>query len=144
MDDTGAPKSDGDASSPKPKHRAVFKYERLEVYKLARKLKKRFYAVAKVCPSRERFNNADQLRRSSLSVILNIVEGSMRLSGRDQARFTEVAHGSLHEAFACVIEAEDEGYVPEGTADDFREDIATLGRMLNALYDAQAKQKRFK
>ena len=122
----------------------VFKYEKLLVYKRARALKRRFYEVAAALPKSERFNTSDQLRRSSLSVVLNIVEGSMRLSGRDQARFTEVAHGSLHEAFGCIVEAEDEGQIPAGSADAFRDDVAELGRMLNGLYDAQVKQKRFK
>ena len=115
----------------------VFGYERLKVYKKAKALRRRFSATAVVFPTHEKFNLTSQLQRASLSVVLNIVEGSTRLSGRDQARFTEVAYGSLLESFECVVDAEEASYVSEGTSDGFRIDVDELARMLNAYRNYQ-------
>lgn len=49
-----------------------------------------------------RFNIVDQLRRSSLSVILNIAEGSAKKSDKDFARFLEISIASLNETVACL------------------------------------------
>ena len=115
----------------------TFGYERLNVYKKAKALRRRFSSTAAVFPAHEKFNLTSQLQRSSLSVVLNIVEGSARLSGRDQARFTEVAYGSLLEAFECIVDAEEANYVSRGTSDGFRIDVDELARMLNAYRNYQ-------
>ena len=110
----------------------VFSYERLKVYHKAKALRRRFLAVTLSFPSHEKYNLSSQLQRASLSIVLNTVEGSTRLSGRDQARFTEIAYGSLLESFECVMDAEDNKYVPANTADGFRHEVDELARMLAA------------
>ena len=44
----------------------------------------------------------DQLDRASTSIPLNIAEGNGKFSGRDRARFFEVARGSALECAACL------------------------------------------
>jgi four helix bundle protein len=44
----------------------------------------------------------DQMRRASLSICLNIAEGSAKYSDRDFKRFVETALGSTSETFACL------------------------------------------
>lgn len=43
---------------------------------------------------------ADQVRRSSLSVVLNVAEGSSKQSDRDFNRFIAIALGSVDETIA--------------------------------------------
>ncbi len=117
----------------------IFKYEKLHVYTLARQLRKRFYDIARSFPSYERYGLTSQLQRSAMSVVLNIVEGVLRTTGKDQAKFTSIAYGSLHEAFVCVGEAEDERYVQIGTQDGFRQDVDQLSRMLHNLRQFQLR-----
>ena len=44
----------------------------------------------------------DQLDRASTSIPLNIAEGNGKFSGRDRARFFEMARGSALECAACL------------------------------------------
>src|SRR5436309_9016259 len=53
-------------------------------------------AIAKL-PSVERFALADQWRRASYSVVLNIAEGASRRGPREFRRYLDIARGSLHE-----------------------------------------------
>jgi four helix bundle protein len=48
-------------------------------------------------PSRERFGIVSQLRRSAVSVVTNIVEGSARRSEKEYARFLDISFGSIRE-----------------------------------------------
>ena len=122
-----------DSGTTKREELPVFNYERLRVYAEARVLRKRFRSLAMRLPKEELYVTSAQLRRSALSVVLNIVEGSQRITGKEQARFIEVAHGSLHEAFVCVDEAEEDGLLPAGSADALRSDVHRLGGMLGKL-----------
>ena len=44
----------------------------------------------------------DQLDRASTSIPLNIAEGNGKFSGKDRARFLEIARGSTLECTACL------------------------------------------
>ena len=67
---------------------------------------------AKACrsfPDYEQLRLADQLRRASYSVVLNIAEGSSRRGSREYRRFLDTANGSLAEvetALGLALELE--------------------------------------
>ena len=50
-------------------------FEDLESYQLAMRVFREGYKVASQLPPEEKYNLADQLRRASTSIILNIAEG---------------------------------------------------------------------
>jgi four helix bundle protein len=79
----------------------MHKFEKLEVWRLAIEYTDLCYSLAEQLPKREEYNLASQLRRASVSVALNIAEGSTGQSDPEQARFLGMALRSLIETVAC-------------------------------------------
>lgn len=74
-----------------------FRYEDLDVAKLAKKLIKEVYVITKDFPAYERYGLASQLRRAVISILLNIAEGNSRASNKDHCNFIVTSASSLVE-----------------------------------------------
>lgn len=108
-------------------------FERLDVWNRAVKFASKIYAATKSFPREELFGLTSQIRRAAVSVAANIAEGSSRSSGKDQARFFEMAFGSLNEAATILYIASDQGLIGGERLSDLRLDISDIGRMLSGL-----------
>ena len=75
----------------------MFNFEKLEVWQKAIEFADNVYRVTKAFPSDERFGLTNQMRRAAVSISSNIAEGTSRNSRIDNARFIEIATGSLFE-----------------------------------------------
>lgn len=80
----------------------MFSYEKLEVYKKAFDLNRKIYTLIKSNQSIAGYIK-NQLGRASLSVMLNIAEGSGKFSRKDRRNFFITARGSAFEC-ASIIE----------------------------------------
>ncbi|EDP97133.1 four helix bundle protein [Kordia algicida OT-1] len=114
-----------------------FSFEKLIVWQKSKKLAVNIYKVTKKFPNEERFGLMSQMRRSSISISSNIAEGSGRNSGKDKARFTEIAFASLMELVNQLIIAYDLEFITKSQYEETRIDIEEIGRMLNALRKSQ-------
>ncbi|MCF7846364.1 MAG: four helix bundle protein [Candidatus Peribacteraceae bacterium] len=56
------------------------------------------YAVTRKFPREETYGVTSQIRRSSLSVILNYIEGYARMRDKVHKNFLEISYGSLKES----------------------------------------------
>lgn len=83
-------------------------------------------------PPDERFGLTSQLRRAAVSVSCNIVEGSKRHSGREFARFLEIAEASAAEVRDLIEQCIDVG-LADASADALAREMAEIGLMLAAL-----------
>ncbi|KKR63457.1 hypothetical protein A2614_01315 [Candidatus Woesebacteria bacterium RIFOXYD1_FULL_40_21] len=72
-----------------------------EIVKLTRKFPREFYYLK------------DQIRRSSLSIVLNIAEGSAKKSDKDFNRYLENSMGSANETASALNVAFSSGLIPE-------------------------------
>ena len=115
----------------------LFSFEKFDVWKLARKLSKIVYKISGYFPEHEKFGLTSQIRRAVISVSSNIAEGSARISGKEQARFTEIAFGSLLEVLNQLIVAVDLEYIPNSELHNQRPLIEEISNKLNKLHQFQ-------
>ncbi len=76
----------------------TFNFESLQVYQKSLLLAEQIYRISQKWPREHLFGITDQLRRASLSIILNIAEGSSRTK-KDFRHFLIISRGSC---FECV------------------------------------------
>ena len=110
-----------------------YSFEKLEVYKLGRQLTKDIYQLTNSFPNDERFGLTNQIRRASVSVCLNIAEGSSRFSNKEKIRFYEISFGSLMEVVACLDIASDLSYITIEQVEETKVVIFEVSNKINAL-----------
>ena len=72
------------------------------------------HQLTKRCfPPEERFELSSQIRRAAYSVPANIVEGLVRRTRGDRARFLNIAEASLAEVAYCLHAAKRLGYIEQ-------------------------------
>ena len=93
-------------------------YKKLDVWKKAHLLTKHIYkSILPVMPIEERFALTSQLRRSTYSIPLNIVEGCGKNTNKDFASYLDNALGSSHEVeYTCYL-IYDLGYLKQDQYD---------------------------
>ncbi len=116
-----------------------FSFEELQVYQLARQLTNHIYKLTDKLPKEERYGIISQMKRSSSSVMTNIAEGAYRISGKEQARFTEIAYSSLMETVSWGITCLYQGYISQEELNDLKTMARNLGVKLNNYYRSQRK-----
>jgi len=88
------------------------------------------YTITKKFPKEEVFGSKSQLRRASLSVILNYIEGFARKRIAVQINFYEISYGSLKESAYLVKFAYEEGWILEEEYKILSKDADEIGAML--------------
>ena len=83
-------------------------------------------------------NQIDQLRRSSLSIVLVIAEGSAKRSDKDFNRYIEMGMGSANETASGLDVSFSENLIKE---DDFRETLTLCENVVNQLGGFSKKLK---
>ena len=117
-----------------------FPHEKLQVWHSARALAKMVYDKIAAFPKHEQFGLTSQLRRSSVSVMSNLAEGSGRTSARDQAHFSQMAYGSLLELDAQFQLSVDLGFLDAYGYEEVRAMIDDLAVKISALRTSQVNR----
>ena len=89
----------------------VRRFQDLECWQLARKVKLEVYAIIAKSQVAKDFKFCDQVRDSCRSAPRNIAEGFGRFRPLDNARYCEIAKASLMETHNHVIDALDQNYI---------------------------------
>ena len=119
----------------------VYAFEKLEVWQLARVFKTRIYRMTETFPDYEKYGYSSQLRRSAMSISVNLAEGSGRASSNDKAHFTNMSYTSALEVIDHLIGVYDLNYISEEAYVSLRQDLDHIINKLNALYKYQVNQK---
>ena len=88
-----------------------YKFQKLQVYKMALAYVDSVYELSGNLPERERFNLSNQIERAATSIVLNIAEGSTGQSDLEQNRFLGLALRSYLETAACFDLIERRAYL---------------------------------
>jgi four helix bundle protein len=109
-----------------------FKFEKLVVYQKAIDLIDKIYLLTKGYPNDEMFGLTSQLRRSAVSISLNIAEGSARPK-KDFRRFLDIARGSVYECVAVLRISFKQNYINKSKFEELKEYLAEISKMLSGL-----------
>ena len=115
----------------------------LDIWKLARELRKEIYILCKKLPIEEKYRLVDQLIRSSRSVTANIAEGYGRYHYQETIQFCRQARGSLYECLDHLTVCLDCNYINQKQFKYFETKISQILVKLNAYinYLKTRKQK---
>ena len=111
----------------------MFKFEQLDVWRLAVELYDEVSALADRLPPREQYSLGDQLRRAGLSVSANIAEGSGREGEREEKHFYNIAKGSTYETVSLLVVAKRRGHLDAISYDGLYRRCDQIARMLSGL-----------
>ena len=108
----------------------LFRFLDFPVYKLAKEFNKEINEICKSLPPDEKYILNSQLRRASISIILNIAEGSDKGSDKDFNRYLMNSLGSLNETVAGLDIALDRGYISKVVFDKLFEKATELSNQI--------------
>ena len=114
----------------------------LDVWKLARELRKEIYLLCKKLPIEEKYRLADQLIRVSRSVTANIAEGHGRYHYQETIQFCRQARGSLYECLDHLTVCLDCDYIDQKQFKYFEAKIFHILVKLNAYINYLRNRKQ--
>ncbi|MDD2353088.1 MAG: four helix bundle protein [Candidatus Caldatribacteriota bacterium] len=108
-------------------------YKKLKVWKNAHRFAIDIYNLTKNYPDEEKFGMIAQIRRSSLSIPTNIVEGCGQNENGNLIRYLGIAKGSAFESEYHLLLSKDLGFISEEKYTIMSEKIKYIIRMLTKL-----------
>ena len=111
----------------------MFDFERLEVYQKAKEQNKEILGYNKQIDSYIR----DQLKRASISIIINIAEGSGQFSKAAKKSYYTISRGSVYECVSLLEILLDEHYLDQKQFGIFKDIYETISKMLYKLIESQ-------
>jgi four helix bundle protein len=126
----------------------IQKFEDLEVWQKARVFAKQIFELSNSGILSKDFELKDQIKRSSGSVMDNIVEGFERGGKAEFINFITIAKGSCAETRSQLYRAYDRNYMSEETLKSFLQQAEEIGKMIggliNYLNKSELKGRKFK
>lgn len=108
-------------------------HRKLRFFALADALPVRIYKLTDLLPTSERFGLQSQLRRASVSAVVNIIEGACRQSDRSYCNFLEISLGSASEVRYLLELSTRLGFLSDASTRPVIEDYSSLIKGLQAL-----------
>jgi len=112
------------------------RYKKLIVWQKADKLAKAIYFETKKFPKEEIYGITSQIRRASLSVPTNIVEGCARKGKKELKQFLSIAVGSLAETEYLLDFSSDIGCLDRNRHDELQGLRQEVGNLLWKFYQS--------
>ena len=117
----------------------MFDFEKFPVYL---KSETQYAKMLKVINnSKIDINLKDQLKRASLSIVLNIAEGAGKYSKNDKKNFYVISKGSVNECVAILRILKIESNITEDLFQSIYVDLEEIAKMLSALISTMIERK---
>lgn len=116
----------------------MFDFEKLTVYKYSKELNK---SILNLLREKRNFDYSlkDQLKRASISISINIAEGSGRFSKADRKNFYIIARGSTYECVSLIEIFLEEGYISVSEHQPLYNKLEEISKMLLGLINSQLR-----
>jgi four helix bundle protein len=88
------------------------------------------YKLTRSFPKEELYGVTSQIRRATLSVMLNYIEGYARMKNKVNVNFLEIAYGSFQESMYLLEFLEKENYISKEDYTKLSSVAAEIGAML--------------
>ncbi len=115
-----------------------FDFENLKVYQKALEYVDFVYKVTKHFPKTEIFSLIDQFKRASISICLNIAEGSGG-SKIEFNKFLKISRRSIRECIAITEISYRQGFISQEVKEQSRNLCSELSRMITGLIKSLKK-----
>lgn len=90
-------------------------FKELDVWKKSHAYVLTIYTIIETFPASEKYRISDQLIRASMSIPMNIAEGTGRKTKKDFTHFLIIARGSVEECKYLIQLSNDLGYIKNET-----------------------------
>ena len=110
-------------------------FKDFEIYQKSKKLLMDIYKITEKYPEQEKYNVISQLRRSVLSIPLNIAEGYGRKSKEEFKRFLKISLGSSNEVEALLEISKELGYLKKEEYQQLSNENEIIGKKIFMLIE---------
>ncbi len=114
----------------------MFDFHNLRVYKESKKLSKEVLVFLKKNRNIDSYLR-NQLKRASISIVINIAEGSGKFSKADKRNFYTIARASVYECVSLIEIIKDEDMMSKEIFTGFYSKFETVSKMLLGLINSQ-------
>ena len=106
-------------------------FKKLDIWINSLELSKFIYLKTAQFPKEEQFGLISQIRRSSISIVSNIAEGSSRRSNKEFSRFLEIAIGSCYEIETQLLIAIDLNFISFDKTGEIIKELNEIIKMIS-------------
>jgi four helix bundle protein len=111
----------------------IKRFEDIGAWQKARMLVNKIYSITSDGLFTKDLALKDQIRRASISVMLNIAEGFARKTKKEFAKFLYIAHGSVAEVQSSLYIALDLKYISNEQFSSLYSDCEEISKMISGL-----------
>ncbi len=115
----------------------MFDFEKLIAYQKARIVHKKIQKI--VQEKKIHTFLRDQLYRASISMVINIAEGTGKLSKNDRKNFYVISRGSVFECASLLEIVHDENIIDSQTLNHLKSDLEEVSKLLSGLINSFSK-----
>lgn len=111
----------------------IEKFEDIKSWQLARQVTRTIFNLSSDGRFSKDFTLANQIRRSSISIMSNIAEGFERGGDKEFVHFLSIAKGSCGEARSQLYIALDQDYISQAEFDSAYKQLDETGKLIGGL-----------